>query len=108
MGTGPNVTISDPHGAKIENLEKAARGVHQVVLIFIRLATPTISQERVAMRVMQGGHDVSDEKLMARFDRTLMNLERAIRSLPLVIVFDNSDLANPYRLEAVYRDRVKI
>ena len=55
------------------------------------------------MRVMQGGHDVPDDKLETRFDRTLANLERAIRALPVVLVFDNSDLANPYQLEAVYQ-----
>ena len=32
------------------------------------------------------------------------DLQRSIDFLPLVIVFDNSDLAHPYRLEAVYRD----
>jgi len=60
------------------------------------------------MRVMQGGHDVPDEKLEARFERTLANLERAVRALPLVLVFDNSDLARPYRLEAVYREGERV
>jgi predicted ABC-type ATPase len=60
--------------------------------------------DRRPVRVSQGGHDVPDEKLQQRFERTLANLDRAIQSLPLVIVFDNSDLANPYRLEAVYQD----
>jgi predicted ABC-type ATPase len=55
------------------------------------------------MRVAQGGHDVPDEKLEARFDRTLANLQRAIESLPTVIVFDNSDLRHPYRLVEVYQ-----
>jgi predicted ABC-type ATPase len=54
------------------------------------------------MRVMQGGHDVPDEKLEARFQRTLANLERAIKALPVVIIFDNTDLARPFRLEAVF------
>jgi len=52
---------------------------------------------------LQGGHDVPDDKIEARFQRTLANLERAIKTLPLVIVFDNTDLARPFRLEAVYQ-----
>jgi hypothetical protein len=30
------------------------------------------------------------------------NLERAIATLPVVVIFDNTDLARPFRLEAVY------
>ena len=66
---------------------------------------PTLSLG-ISMRVMQGGHDVPDDRLEARFGRTLANLARAIDRLPVVIVFDNSDLARPFSLEAIYRDGV--
>lgn len=100
--------LSDPVGAKVGDLEEAARMGFQVVLVFIKIDSSETSKQRVSMRVAQGGHDVPDEKLEARFARTLDNLERAIRSLPVVLVFDNSDLARPYQLEAVYRDGEKI
>lgn len=96
--------FSDPVGSKVEFLRDAQRRGFQVVVIFIRLDEVATSTQRVSMRVSQGGHDVPDLKLQQRFERTLANLDRAIRSLPLVIIFDNSDLANPYRLEAVYQD----
>lgn len=100
--------FSDPHGTKVSELEKAAEtGIH-IVLIFIRINSTDISKQRVSMRVMQGGHDVPDGKLETRFDRTMSNLKRAIRALPVVIIFDNSDLANPYQLEAVYQDGKRI
>jgi len=54
------------------------------------------------MRVSQGGHDVPDEKLRARFERTQANLERAIEYLPHVIVYSNHDLAHPYQLVEIY------
>ncbi len=37
------------------------------------------------------------EKLRSRFPRTLANLQAAIRELPCVLVFDNDDLATPFR-----------
>jgi hypothetical protein len=58
-------------------------------------STTEVCDERVAMRVLQCGHDVPTEKVLARFPRTLANLARAIRELPHVLVFDNTDLVHP-------------
>ena len=44
----------------------------------------------------------------ARFQRTLANLERAIKALPVVVIFDNTNLARPFRLEAVYKNGRRI
>src|SRR6266853_6988670 len=60
------------------------------------------STERVAMRVSQGGHDVPDDKLVARFPRTLDNLQSAIQRLPHVLIYDNSDLGAPFRQVAIF------
>lgn len=54
------------------------------------------------MRVAQGGHDVPSDKLVERFPRTLENLARAIRVLPHVLVYDNGNLAKPFRLAATF------
>ena len=51
----------------------------------------------VAMRVSQGGHDVPTEKLKSRFPQTVANLKASLAALPLVYVFDNSDLRRPFR-----------
>ncbi len=95
--------LSDPVGAKVAELQEVHRRGTNVVLIFIRIDSSETSKLRVSMRVAQGGHDVADDKLETRFDRTLANLNRAIRSLPLVVVFDNAELNRPYRLEAIYQ-----
>ena len=73
-----------------------------MVLCFIGLSGPALSEERVSMRALQGGHDVPTAKLRERFPRTLHNLARAIDSLPHVLVFDNSDLSRPLRCVAVF------
>ncbi len=54
------------------------------------------------MRVLQGGHDVPAAKLRERYPRTLSNLRKAIRDLPHVLVFDNGDLARPFRHVATF------
>jgi len=93
--------FSDPAGDKLAFLERAADSGYTVALCFIGLASPELSRQRVAQRATQGGHDVPTEKILARFPRTLANLSAALRRLPLVRVYDNSDLRAPYRLVAV-------
>ena len=56
------------------------------------------------MRVSQGGHDVPSDKLISRFPRTLANLDAAIQTLPIVLVFDNEDLAAPFRKVAEFQN----
>jgi predicted ABC-type ATPase len=89
--------FSDPEGEKVDFLLEAVEHGYHVVLCFIALPTVQDSDQRVAMRVMQGGHDVPFAKLEARFVRTGHNLQRALTQLPNVIVYDNSALDRPYR-----------
>ncbi len=92
--------FSDPVGEKVAFLGRAGAKGYTVVLCFIGIDGPEVSEERVAMRVIQGGHDVPSRKLEERFPRTLKNLARAVRDLPHVLVFDNNDLARPFRMVA--------
>lgn len=94
--------FSDPVGDKLAFLKEAMTAGYTVVLCFIGISGPDVSEERVAMRVTQGGHDVPTEKLVARFPRTLANLQIAIRELPHVWIFDNDDLRTPFRRVAVF------
>lgn len=94
--------FSDPGGDKLTLLKDAERAGYRVLMCYIHIADPSVSEERVAMRVSQGGHDVPSDKLQARFPRTLANLEIAIRELPHVRVYDNGDLSAPFQLVAVF------
>ena len=89
--------FSDPVGDKIAFLKDAGKHGYTVVLCFIGLNSAELSEERVAMRVSQGGHDVPTEKLRNRYPRSLANLRDALRTLPHVPIFDNSDLRFPFR-----------
>lgn len=94
--------FSDPVGDKPSFLKQAAESGYAVVLCFVGIGGAKTSEERVAMRVSQGGHDVPSQKLVERFPRTLANLAAAFRELPCVLVFDNDDLKTPFRHVVVY------
>ncbi|WP_409994534.1 zeta toxin family protein [Rhodopirellula sp. MGV] len=81
--------LSDPVGDKVDALAGYADLGYTVVLFFIRIAEVSQSMGRVALRVARGGHDLPDEKLRSRFERTKVNLERAIDRLPHVVVYED-------------------
>lgn len=94
--------FSDPVGDKLQFLKQTVQQDYAVVLCFIGIADAETCEQRVAMRVLQGGHDVPTEKLIARFPRVLSNLGAAIRELPCVLIFDNDDLRTPFRHVAAF------
>ena len=94
--------FSDPVGDKLAFLKEAVTAGYTVVLCFIGISGPKTSEQRVAMRVSQGGHDVPTDKLRSRYPRTLANLKSAIGELPHVWIFDNDDLRTPFRRVAVF------
>ena len=91
--------FSDPVGEKVG---------YTVLLIFIGVSAPEISDGRVAMRVAQGGHDVPANKIVERYPRVMNNLKQALVEVAHVRVYDNSDLERPYRLVAVKEGEKKI
>lgn len=94
--------FSDPAGAKVRLLADARAGGFVVILIFVGLESVELSTGRVMQRVAQGGHDVPDARLRARFPRTLRNLNAAVAAVDDAWLFDNSSFDAPYRLAAVY------
>ena len=57
---------------------------------------------RVMQRTEAGGHDVPDQKIIARFPRTLENLRQAITFVEHAFLFDNSSADEPYRFIAEF------
>jgi predicted ABC-type ATPase len=92
--------FSDPVRAKLSLFTKAMEQGYTVVLLYLGVSGPERCDERVAMRVSQGGHDVPADRLVARYPRTLANLRAALPLLSAVLVYDNDDLRRPYRLVA--------
>jgi predicted ABC-type ATPase len=104
LGFCTETVFSDPVGAKLDFLERARAGGFFTVLVFIGLENPGISLGRVRQRVAQGGHDVPESRLVARFPRTLKNLAGAVPIVNEAFLFDNTLFDAPYRLVATYAE----
>lgn len=72
--------FSDPDGAKLAFLRDARDRGYTVILVFIALDSSDLAIARVVERTQQGGHDVPDEKIAARYPRTFANVREALTS----------------------------
>jgi predicted ABC-type ATPase len=95
--------LSDPDGRKLSEIQTWRQRGYRVLLIFVGIDSFHLSTARVAQRVLQGGHDVPDDKLVERFPRTLVNLRHALTWVDMAVLLDNQSSATPYRLVAVTR-----
>lgn len=78
------------HPSKVEVLE-AARALGFVTgLYFVATEDPQLNVERVRQRVALGGHPVPEERIVARYHRTLTLLPAAMATADRVVLFDNS------------------
>jgi predicted ABC-type ATPase len=89
--------FSDPAGDKLAFLRETMEAGYRVVLLFIGLASPELSQARVISRVALGGHNVPDEKLFSRFPRTRANLAQAARFVDETHLYDSPTSVPPHR-----------
>lgn len=94
--------LSDPVGAKVNFLNDTRAKGFDVTLVYIGIPSPDFSARRVFARVEAGGHDVPLDKIQNRYNRTLINLDKAISSGLHVRIYDNSSFKNPYRFLAEF------
>jgi predicted ABC-type ATPase len=78
------------HVSKIHELENAKKANFKIYLYFITTSNPLINLQRVRNRVESGGHDVPDDKIHARYFRTMSNLYAAFKLADRAYFFDNS------------------
>ncbi len=91
------------HPSKVDLLAAARRAEYDIVLVYIHLDDAALNRSRVAQRVRQGGHTVSDDKIVSRLPRTLVNVSRAVPLANDVLLFDNSSVDDPFVLVARMR-----
>jgi len=76
-------------------LEKAARSGHRLRIWFCGLASPDLHLRRVQSRVAHGGHDIPEDKIRERWNRSRENLVRLLPLINHLRVYDNSKDADP-------------
>jgi predicted ABC-type ATPase len=75
---------------KVQLLAKAKALGYKTYLYYVATEDPSINIERVKQRVQKGGHNVPEEKTVARYYRSLDLLSDAIKQTNRSYIFDNS------------------
>jgi predicted ABC-type ATPase len=83
------------HPGKIEFMHRARDAGFEITLFFVGTETPEINVARVGQRVALGGHDVPDDKIVARHGRSMALLPAAISAAHRIFLFDNSAVGTP-------------
>lgn len=83
---------------KIDFIQRAKQAGYFVRLFFVGTDNPSINAKRVALRVMEGGHDVPISKIITRYTRSLANCSVAVRIVDRAYIYDNSVDNEPAQL----------
>ncbi|ETD67609.1 hypothetical protein V757_11120 [Pelistega indica] len=62
----------------------------EVTLNYVYLDSIDLSKIRVAHRVQQGGHNIQEDVLERRYDKSISNLSKAMLLADNIYIFDNS------------------
>ena len=84
------------HPSKVAVLAKAREAGFRTNLYYVATDDAAINADRVARRYAQGGHDVPQEKIAARYGRSLVNIASALPHLSRAFFFDNSNAEMRY------------
>jgi predicted ABC-type ATPase len=68
----------------------------EVRMWYVGLRDPDLHLQRVHARVARGGHDIPESRIRARYDSSRLNLIRLMPKLTELLVYDNSEEADPH------------
>jgi len=80
------------HASKLALIQEAQTRGFFVMLLVVALDQPARLLARVAQRVLEGGHTVPPERILARYPRTLAHLKQAVRMADAAILYDSADV----------------
>mgnify|MGYP000879928031 CR=1 FL=1 len=75
---------------KIHFVKKAIKNDYFVRLFFICTNSPIINSARVAIRVLNGGHEVPITKIISRYPKSIANCTLISKEIDMLYVYDNS------------------
>jgi predicted ABC-type ATPase len=77
-------------------LERALSEGIEVRVWYVGLSSPELHIARVRSRVARGGHDIPEERIRDRYDRSRLNVIHLLPKATELRVFDNSKDADPF------------
>jgi len=86
-------------------IAKAKDKGYLIEVHYIGLSSVILAKERIAKRVAEGGHGVSDTDVDRRYEQSFKNLIKIIPICNLVALYDNTD---EFRRFAIYKDGVLV
>lgn len=90
------------HPSKLEIIETARARGYLIIVMHVGVDSADLSVERVRGRKEEGGHDVPEDKIRARYDRGHTLIRDAVLRADRGMVFDNSRLNTPPRQMLVF------
>ena len=87
------------HESKLDFMRAARECGFRIYLYYISTSSPEINVGRVATRVIRGGHNVPEDKIKSRYERSLRNLHEAILLSDRAYIFDNSESSHQWIAE---------
>lgn len=87
------------HDSKLDFMRAARERGFRIYLYYISTSSPEINVGRVATRVIKGGHNVPEDKIKSRYERSLRNLHEAILLSDRAYIFDNSESSHQWIAE---------
>lgn len=86
-------------------MERCKASGYEIALVYVALDNPEMNIERVAERVLAGGHHIEDAVIRRRYETAFNRLPRALELADRILIFDNSNL-KPLLLMAVDRGNI--
>ncbi|MBE7064863.1 MAG: hypothetical protein E7384_03500 [Ruminococcaceae bacterium] len=91
---------------KLDILEKAKAEGYFIKCIFVLTVNPSVNVARVAARVALGGHNVDEDKIRNRYDKSLKNIKHLMNLCDIMHVYDNTE--EPIRIIRKHKDDISI
>lgn len=91
---------------KLDILKKAKAEGYFIKCVFVLTVDSSVNVARVKARVANGGHDVAEDKIRSRYDKSLGNIKELMTLCDIMHVYDNTD--EPIRIIRKHKESISI
>lgn len=91
---------------KLDILKKAKSEGYFIKCIFVLTVDASVNVARVAARVALGGHNVDEDKIRSRYEKSLDNIKRLMKICDILHVYDNTE--EPVRIIRKHKEQISI